>query len=238
MGRNNYFQFKQFRIHQEKTAMKVNTDGVLLGAWVNLEGVKTALDVGAGTGLISLMIVQRSVAKIIGIEIEKNAAEEAIQNVQNSPWENRVSILHTSFQQFAANTSDKFDLVVSNPPFFSNSVKNTNPHLSIARHNHLLPFNDIIAGAKKLLSENGKLSLILPAGSANEFIEKAGFESLFLTRLTEVKPFPDAAPNRFLMEFGTEHTPLQKTEMSVFDATGKTYSENFKLLARDFYLKL
>jgi tRNA1Val (adenine37-N6)-methyltransferase len=238
MGRNNYFQFKQFRINQEKTAMKVNTDGVLLGAWADICGAQTVLDIGAGTGLISLMIAQRSNAIITGIEIEKNAADEAIQNVQDSPWKNRVSIHHISFQDFAANTRAKFDLIVSNPPFFSNSVKNANPHLSVARHNHLLPFEDIIKGAKKLLSETGKISLILPCGSASEFIEKALFGNLHLNRLTGVKPFPDKMPNRCLMEFGKTKLPLQKTEISVFDETRKDYSEAFKLLACDFYLKL
>ena len=218
--------------------MKVNTDGVLLGAWTKLSGVKTVLDISTGTGLISLMIAQRSNTNITGIEIEKNAADEAAQNVKNSKWSNRISIQHSSFQDFVASFQNKFDVIVSNPPFFSNGVKNTNPHLSIARHNHMLPFKDIIEGAKKLLNENGKLSLILPAGSTKEFIEKALFKNLFLTRLTEVKPFPDTKPNRCLMEFGKLQVVLQKTVMSVFDETRKDYSEEFKILARDFYLKL
>jgi tRNA1Val (adenine37-N6)-methyltransferase len=238
MGRNNYFQFKQFRINQEKSAMKVNTDGVLLGAWTNLDGAKTVLDIGAGTGLISLMIAQRSEAIITGIEIEKNAAYEASQNVQNSKWSNRVSIRHISFQDFNSTTQNKFDVIVSNPPFFSNSVKNTNPHLSIARHNHLLPFEDIIDGAIKLLGENGSLSLILPSDSANELIEKAFHKNLFINRLTEVKPFPDRVLNRCLLEFGKEQHVLQKTQISVFNETRKDYSDEFKTLARDFYLKL
>jgi tRNA1Val (adenine37-N6)-methyltransferase len=238
MGHNNYFQFKQFRIHQEKSAMKVNTDGVLLGAWTNLAGAKTVLDIGAGTGLISLMIAQRSDAFITGVEIEKNAAEEAARNVLNSEWSNRIIIQHISFQDFASSTQQKFDLIITNPPFFSNSVKNTNPHLSMARHNHMLPFADIIDGTKKLLNENGKLSLILPFDAAQEFIEKAGMENLFITRLTEVKPFPHKEPNRCLMEFGMEQPVIYKTVMSVFDETGKDYSNEFKTLARDFYLKL
>ena len=238
MGRNNYFQFKQFRIHQEKTAMKVNTDGVLLGAWTNTDDAKTGLDIGSGTGLVSLMIAQRSNAIITGVEIEKNAAEEAIQNVQNSPWKNRVSIQHISFQVFAVTAKNKFDLIVSNPPFFSNSVKNTNPHLSIARHNHLLPFEDIVEGTRKLLSESGKLSLILPWDSTSEFIEIAQMANLYLNRLTEVKPYPDKKPNRSLMEFSNQKKDLQKTQMSVFNESGKNYSEEFKLMARDFYLKL
>jgi tRNA1Val (adenine37-N6)-methyltransferase len=238
MGRNNYFQFKKFRILQEKSAMKVNTDGFLLGSWTNLDGAKTVLDIGAGTGLISLMIAQRSDAFITGVEIEKNAAEEAAHNVLNSEWSNRIIIQYISFQDFATGTQQKFDLIISNPPFFSNSVKNTNPHLSMARHNYLLPFAYIIVGTKKLLNKKGKLSLILPFESAQEFIEKALMENLFITRLTEVKPFPDKKPNRCLMEFGMEQLAIHKTVMSVFDETGKDYSNEFKTLARDFYLKL
>lgn len=238
MGRNNYFQFKQFRIEQHHAAMKVNTDGVLLGAWVNVENAVTVLDVGTGTGLIALMIAQRSDANITGVEIEKNAAEEANLNVQNSKWSNRISIINSSFQEYVKKTGKKFDVIVSNPPFFSNSVKNKNLHLSIARHNHLLPFEDIIAGAEILLNDNGILSLILPVSQANAFTEKALGKNLFLNRLTLVKPFPEKEPNRSLMEFGKKQHTFEKTVISVFDDTGKDYSEEFKNMAHDFYLKL
>lgn len=218
--------------------MKVNTDGVLLGAWTNLQGAKTVLDVGAGTGLISLMVAQRSEAIITGIEIEKNAAGEASQNVQNSIWSNRVSIHHISYQDFVVSSKINFDVIVSNPPFFSNSVKNVNPQLSMARHNHLLPFIDIIDGSKKLLNGNGRLSLILPAGESEEFIEKAYQKGLFLNRLTEVNPFHGKKPNRCLMEFGNEQLVLQKSQISVFDDSRSHFSDEFKKLAHDFYLKL
>ncbi len=238
MAHNNYFQFKQFKIIQEKAAMKVNTDGVLLGAWTNVEAVKTVLDVGAGTGLISLMMAQRCNAQITGIEIEKNAAEEASENVQNSKWRNRIFIQNISFQHFADHTNSKFDLIVSNPPFFTNGVKNINPHLSMARHNHMLPFADIIAGALKLLAETGTLALILPFDLAQEFVEKASRCALFLSRLTEVKPFPNKPPNRCLMEFGFEKINFEKSQMSVFSDLRNDYSLEFRNLASDFYLKL
>lgn len=237
MSHNNYFQFKQFKIIQEKAAMKVNTDGVLLGAWTNLDGVKTVLDVGAGTGLIALMIAQRCDAIITGVEIEKNAAEEAVQNVQNSNWGNRVTIQNISFQEFAAVSEIEFDLIVSNPPFFSNGVKNADPNLSMARHNDLLPFTDIISGAVKLLTDTGKLALILPFDQSADFIEKASLNGLFLNRMTDVKPFPDRLANRCLMEFGKLESDNEKTEISVFGDSKLDYSEEFKGLTHDFYLK-
>ncbi len=238
MSHNLWFEFKQFKILQEKSAMRVNTDGVLLGAWASLNGIKTVLDVGTGTGLISLMVAQRCDAVIIGVEIEKQAADEAIQNVQNSKWGNRITIQHCSFQQFAESTSGHFDLIITNPPFFSNGIKNKNPQLSVARHNDQLPFNDLIGGSKKLLSENGILSVIMPSISAPQFIAASQQKALYLKRFTEVKPFPGKEPNRCLMEFGKMQIILNKDQLSVFDESGTAYSKEFRLLAKDFYLKL
>ena len=120
---NNYFQFKQFRIEQEKSAMKVGTDGILLGAWVNISKVKSILDIGTGTGLIALMLAQRCDANITGIEIESSAAEEALENANNTPWKNRLTIQNISLQEFSTTSKNKFDLIVSNPPFFEKSLR-------------------------------------------------------------------------------------------------------------------
>lgn len=234
---NNYFQFKQFKIIQEKSAMKVGTDGTLLGAWANVSGIKNVLDVGAGTGLISLMIAQRTSAKILGIEIEKNAAKEAKENVQNSQWENRVVIKNISFQQFEKSSKEKFDLIISNPPFFSNSYKNKITNLAIARHNDLLPFSELIKDSVKLLNENGRLAVILPVIQAEEFIELAKPEGLFLSRLTKVKPKATKEPNRFLMEFTKKQTTLKSDYLTIYNETGIDYTELYKELTRDFYLK-
>ncbi|MCF6356301.1 MAG: methyltransferase [Draconibacterium sp.] len=234
---NNYFQFKQFKIIQEKSAMKVGTDGVLLGAWANVDGTKTALDVGAGTGLISLMIAQRCHAKVLGIEIEKNAAYEATENVQKSPWKNRVAVKNISFQEFVVSSKEKFDLIISNPPFFTNSYKNEIKNLAIARHNDLLPFSELIKGAAQLLAENGKLAVILPVIPANEFIELAQNYGLYLGKLTKVKPNSKKEANRYLLEFTKKPTLLKKDLLIIYNETGTDYTEMYKQLTRDFYLK-
>lgn len=236
MGRNNYFQFKQFRIVQEKSAMKVGTDGVLLGAWINLENVQTVLDVGTGTGLISLMIAQRSDAKITGIEIEKNAAAEATFNVINSPWNNRVSIYHISFQEYVQTSDCTFDMIISNPPFFANALKSNSKNRSLARHNEMLPFYKLIQGSSKLLNENGKLAVIVPAGSSKEFIEIADFYELKLNRKMEVRSAPASKPNRILMEFGFSKSDFNVEMLSILNENQIDYSEEYKNLTRDYYL--
>ena len=239
MSHNKYFQFKQFRIEQHFAAMKVNTDGVLLGAWTNIDGVDTVLDVGTGTGLIALMIAQRNQNSFIsGIDIDQHAAVEAAENAGKSPWPDRISIQHISFQNFAENYSGKFSLIISNPPFFSNSVKNSNTRLSAARHNHLLPFADIISGTLRMLDEKGHLSIILPVDEADLFIEMAAKNGLFLRRIASVKPFPDKKPNRSLMEFSFLKSETERTVFSVYNETKVDYSQEFMSLARDFYLKL
>lgn len=239
MSHNKYFQFKQFRIEQHHAAMKVNTDGVLLGAWANIDGVDSVLDVGTGTGLVALMIAQRNNKSFVtGIDIDEHAVIDATENIRKSPWPDRISVQHIAFQDFAETYPGKFNLIISNPPFFSNSVKNANARLSMARHNHLLPFADMISGTLRLLDEKGHLSIILPVDEADLFIGLAAKNGLFLRRLASVKPFPDKEPNRSLMEFSFLNCETERTVFSVYDEKKVNYSQEFMLLVRDFYLKL
>lgn len=237
MAHNNWFQFKQFNIIQEKAAMKVGTDGVLLGAWVNISGANTILDIGTGTGIIALMLAQRSRAKITGIEIEENAAGEAAENARNSPWTERISIQHISFQEFAATNQNQFDCIVSNPPFFENNKKPANSNLAIARHSDLLSLTDLAEGAKKLLTAKGKLALILPSDTAVKFIETAKGQGLNLSFITEVKPSPPKKANRCLMEFTQKPHQPEKTILSIRNDDGKDFTPQYKMLTHDFYLK-
>lgn len=236
MGRNNYFQFKQFKIIQEKSAMKVGTDGVLLGAWVNTENARTVLDVGTGTGLIALMLAQRSDAKITAIEIEKSAAVEAVENVRNSIWHNRISVHHISFQEFAETAKKTFDLVVSNPPFFSHAVKSSNKNKSLARHTDQLPFYKLIQGTAKLLNPDGRFAVILPIPEAKDFIQTSIFYQLNLIRKTEIIPAPPRKPNRVLLEFSRNSGTHHSESLTILSNDGISYSEAYKNLTRNFYL--
>lgn len=233
---NNYFQFKQFRIVQEKSAMKVGTDGILLGAWANISEVKSILDVGTGTGLIAIMLAQRCDANITGIEIEKNAAKEALININKTPWKDRFAIQNISLQDFGLASKDKFDLIVSNPPFFEKSLKTADKNRKLARHNDSLSFTDLIINTKSLLTQKGHLAVILPFKPAQDFIEIAESEGLNLVRMTMIKPKVAKNANRCLMEFSRIKVDLAKNYLIVYDEIGG-YSKEFKLLTKDFYLK-
>lgn len=235
MGKNNYFQFKQFTVMQEWSAMKVGTDGVLLGAWADPGNASRILDVGTGTGLIALMLAQRSAANITAIEIEKNAAEEARQNAAASPWGERVEVLNISFREFTATVQSGFDLIVSNPPFFSNDQKAPDHRRTLARHNDRLPFEELIRGAVRLLNANGRLAVILPSGTGDLFEKLSSEHGLFLLKKTEIKPKPSKKVNRVLLEFGKQKAARVTGSLTVYNEDG-TWSEAYKNLTREFYL--
>ena len=173
------FKFKEFSIIQEKSAMKVGTDGVLLGSWVSARNSKTILDVGCGTGLITLMLAQRNFSSnIIGIDIDEISSKEAEQNINNSKWRKRIAIQNCSLQKF--NSIKKFDLIVSNPPFFSSNK--SNQRRDIARRTNTLSFDSLIQYSTNLLSETGILSIIIPKESEFYFCEIAQDYDLYCNR--------------------------------------------------------
>lgn len=234
MPRNNWFEFKQFRIEQHKAAMKVGTDGVLLGAWTPVEGASRILDVGTGTGLIALMLAQRSDAMIDAVEIDESACEEARFNFEQSGWSNRLHIYHSDFHPFADLSHESYDLIVSNPPFFINSLKTKNEALSIARHNDMLSFNQLVSGARKLLNSSGRLCVIIPFGSCTEFRESARLAGFYLRNQTNVIPKSGTAPKRVLLEFTLQPNYPTINELAILDENS-VYTNNYKSLTSPFY---
>jgi len=233
---NPYFAFKQFTVYHDACAMKVGTDGCLLGAWADAQSPKHILDIGAGTGLVALMLAQRfENAKIIAVEIENKCAAQCEENISNSPWANRIETMNCAIQEFTTNQT--FDLIVCNPPFFSNDFAAPNPERHTARHDDSLSASELFIAVKKLLTETGVFTVIIPVDRIENFIAAAQSQSLFVQRKTTVKPTPSKAAKRFLLSFGQNHSEIEEREIFVESSRG-IYSEDFRSLLADFYLNL
>lgn len=238
MSRNNYFQFKQFRIVQERSAMKVGMDGVLLGAWVDVLKADRILDIGTGTGLIALMIAQKNpLAQIDAIEVDPDAFHEASLNIQQSAWSDRINAELYSFQEFTERTNQKYDLIVSNPPFFTNGVKAPVENRARARHSDSLPLDVLISGAAGLLRGNGRIALVLPAESLQEITKLADLNKLYIARLCRVKPNPQKPVFRILIELANSACTIQESELMIEFEKHHDYTPEYKDLTKDFYLK-
>jgi tRNA1Val (adenine37-N6)-methyltransferase len=232
------FSFKQFTVFHDKCAMKVGTDGVLLGAWADVSHTKAILDIGTGSGLIALMLAQRSEANIIAIEIDKNAVEQAAENVANSPWSNRIIVKEQSFMEFAKTTTQKFDRIVCNPPFFVKSLKTPNESRTIARHASENLHNELLVEGKKLICEQGRICLILPVNEGNACVAIAAKNGLHCVRKTIVFAKPNIDPKRLLLEFSDTKCELQTSELIIETNERHIYGPDFIQLVKDFYLKL
>lgn len=217
--------------------MKVGTDGVLLGSWCCVDVCNTILDIGTGTGLIALMAAQRNRnAHVTALEIDESAAYQARENVMASPFVLQVEVVNKSAQQFSETCSEKFDLLVCNPPYFIDSLKCPDKGRTTARHSDMLSHEDLIGVALKLLKQDGKLEVILPTLEGNQFIEKALTKGLFLQRKTDILPTLTAKVKRVLLSFGFAEQAIEQDEL-VIELSRHVYSEKYKLLTKDFYLK-
>ena len=216
--------------------MKVGTDGVLLGALTDCKKATNILDIGCGTGLISLMLAQRNDAAVItGIEIEENAFLQSQNNFNNSKWSKRLSIIHTSLQDFSSET--KFDLIVSNPPFFTDSTQANNQYRKLARSTNSLNFKELISKSKILLSENGIFSVIIPFPRKEEFINIALENKLFLSRICNVKGTANSPVKRILMEFNNSQDTILEENL-IIEKERHNYTDKYIDLCKDFYLKM
>jgi tRNA1Val (adenine37-N6)-methyltransferase len=234
---NNYFSFKQFTVHHDKCAMKVGTDGVLLGAWVKVINVGRILDIGTGTGLIAIMMAQRSTAFIDAVEIDENACKQAVENVAACPWKERIVIHHDSFQHFAANTTSQYDIIVSNPPYFSNSLKSPLQLRSLARHDDSLSNESLLRSSAHILAPEGYLYVIIPAYDINSFIALAGLHGLYPSQMIKIRPVPHKAYSRCLIEFSSYRNQIcTEKELIIKQENSKEYTHEYKNLTRDYYL--
>jgi len=240
------FDFKQFTVHQDRCAMKIGTDGVLLGAWTPLENQPDSiLDIGAGTGVVALMLAQRSTADTIdAVEVNGNAFEQCVENFEASPWADRLFCYHASFQEFFEDLNDDetrmdetYDLIVSNPPFYSEAISSGTLSRGQARQNGALPFEVLFKGVTKLLSKNGTFCLIIPKREEEQVILLAKDHSLAPARILRVRGNPSSPIKRSLMEFSFSEKPILETELTI-EKQRHQYTEEYICLTQEFYLKM
>jgi len=233
------FQFKQFSVLQDRCAMKIGTDGVLLGAWTPIENPKSILDIGTGTGIIALMLAQRSNAKQIdALEIDENAYEQATDNFENSPWNDRLFCFHAGLDEFVDNPEDEYDLIVSNPPFYSEDFRSENEQRDIARFQEAMPFEDLIEAADLLLSENGIFSVIIPYKEEERFIELCAEVELFPVKVTRLRGSHKTPIVRSLLAFKRYELAVLVADELVIEINRHEYTDEYIELTNAFYLKM
>ena len=230
------FKFKQFSIFQDKTAMKVGTDGVLLGAWATNNSGNTILDIGTGTGLISMMLAQRfPESQIDAIEIDENAYYQAKENFENAPFYNRLSIYLTSLQDYK--TDKKYDLIVSNPPFFTVNDLNEFDARKQARQEETLTFSDLLEKTAQLLNKDGLANFIIPHDRMLEFCTIAAENALKVSKTTLIKGNETSPIKRVLLEFSFEENEIEENTLTI-EIERHRYTNDYINLTKDFYLKM
>nr|WP_321227185.1 methyltransferase [uncultured Psychroserpens sp.] len=236
---NKPFQFKQFSVNQDQCAMKIGTDGVLLGAWTSIESNPfSVLDIGSGTGVLSLMLAQRCDAQVIeALEIDDNAYEQCVDNFEQSPWNDRLFCYHASLEEFAEEIEDKYDLIICNPPFYSENYKTESTQRDLARFQDAMPFEHLLESVATLLSEEGIFSVVIPFSEEKKFITLASQVSLFPKQILHVRGNPSAEIKRSLIEFSFVQKNLEIKEL-IIETARHHYTEDYINLTANFYLKM
>ena len=233
---NNWFLFKQFTVNQEKSAFKVGTDAVLLGAAAGIDGVKKILDIGTGTGVIAIMLAQRSDADIVAIEPDYESFIEATANVKHCRWKERMIVMNSDLQSFFPDAG-LFNLIVSNPPYFSDSLKGPDQRKNASRHNDSLSSGDILKGASRLLAEDGRLQLILPYAEGNVFIAEAVEYGFYCNHILKIRPLPTSEIRRLILTFSRMQLKPVEKFLTIEHGKRHEFTEEYINLTKDFYLK-
>ena len=232
------FRFKQFSITDKGCGMKIGTDGVLLGAIATRYKSIQTLDVGTGCGLIALILAQKSAALITAIEIDEQAAETARLNVINSPWASRIKVVNQSFQDFHHQSTIRYDLIVCNPPFFHNSHLTSNPKRSLARHSDTLRPAELLSGASKIISDDGRLLVIIPFDKEPLWYKEASKVELFFEKVIRVLPRKGVGPKRSIIEISKKSLEKKVEILIIEEGKRHTYSPEYIELTRDYYLNM
>jgi tRNA1Val (adenine37-N6)-methyltransferase len=231
------FHFRYFTVHQDKCAMKVGTDAVLLGSWVDPGDARRILDVGTGTGLLALMLAQKSDAMIEGVDIDQGAYLQARENFLLSPWYFQLTPVHASFQEFAVQATPGYDLIVSNPPYFQHASKPSGEARTAARHTDMLAYGELIDGVRKLLHPNGRFCVILPFKEGMDFLDLAQQRGLFCQRLARIKTKPGKPEKRVMIEFGYRFGVMTEEEIVIQEENNR-FSDQYIRMTDEYFLNL
>ena len=233
------FQFKQFSVAQDRCEMKVGTDAVLLGAWSALDHMpNTILDIGSGTGILALIMAQRSTAELIdALEIDADAYEQCVHNFETSDWGDRLFCYHASLDEFVGEIEDTYDLIISNPPFYTDHFKSRNEARNKARFEDALPFEELLTSVSKLLSVTGQLNVIIPFSEEINFISLAKNVDLYPIRILRVRGQEESPVKRSLISFTFQENKIEVSELTI-EITRHHYTLEYINLTKDFYLKL
>jgi tRNA1Val (adenine37-N6)-methyltransferase len=233
------FRFKQFEINHDKSTFKVGTDAVLLGAWTPIPmPCKHILDIGCGCGVIALMLAQRSNAQITGVDIDKQSVEEAAENANKSLWKDRINFINLSIQDFCtAEHKNNFDLIVSNPPFFVDSLKSPVYKRNISRHTDTLPFEELIFSVDYCLSSSGGFAIIIPLSAKDAILTLCKHKGLFCTNILQIQPLENKPVNRVILLFSRKEKELHTENLIIRNATAEC-TEMYRFLTKDFYLDI
>jgi tRNA1Val (adenine37-N6)-methyltransferase len=230
------FKFQQFAVSDQNSAMKVNTDAVLLGSWCDADNSKMVLDIGTGCGIIALMIAQRSNARVDAIEIDPKSIKEARENFLASAWGDRLNAIPQSLQQYAPMASNRYDLIVCNPPFFQNSLTSPKEDKTIAKHDILLTLEELIAGVSSMLADSGIFSLVLPPVQTKKFVKLANLSGFYVKRQLMIRPKHSKPVNRVLTEFVRNRSANPELGEISLRNEDNTFSAEHDNLTEGFYL--
>lgn len=227
------FKFKQFDVQQRDSAMKVGTDAMVLGALINVQGKDNGLDIGAGTGVLSLMVAQNnSLINITAVELDEPSFEECALNFQQSVWKDRLRVVNADFINF--DSSDKYDLIFSNPPYYQTKLPGKDKRLSAAKHEASLPMRSIVTGSRRLLSEKGEIWLIVPFADHERWVDEFNANDLWCNRLISISGKIGEKPNRAVLSFSFKNIQYLNNKLAVRDVEGN-YTDEYKKLTKDFH---
>lgn len=233
---NSFFQFRQFRLEQDQCAMKITTDACILGAWAPAPDTGNILDIGTGTGLLTCMLAQRTAAAIDAIEIDADSYRQAKENFSKTLWRDRLQLFHGDARRFASER--RYDFIICNPPFFENQLPSPSDAKNKARHSSFLSLSELAEVTDRLLDDDGKFAVLIPAERTEDFIKKAALFNLFLNKQLFIRSHPHASPFRIILVMGRKPVDSITESMLTIYESENVYSSDFTALLRDFYLHL